>query len=268
MSDPRYDILFGGELLPGFEAASVADNLGRLFKATPETVQKLMGGGTHTLKRGTDRDTALKYQAAMQKAGAKAILREVTEATAAASAPAAQAPAPAPVAAPVPATPQPAAPPQPAVAAAAAQAASSAPLSLAPRTGDILAEHEKRVVEAVVVDTRHIKLVSTFMAPEEAPRAPPPPAPDTRHLSVAEVGADLLPEHTADAAPPPPDTSAITLAEAGARLVEEAPPLAFELPDISAITLAPPGAALEELRPQRTPLNPDTSALNLEPLPR
>jgi hypothetical protein len=246
--DQRYDIVFNGELLPGFAPAQVADNLGRLFKATPETVARLLGGGSHVLKRGADADTAQKYAAAMQRAGARAQLRPVadapgTEAPAPATAPSPPAPA---VSAPVPAP-------------------AEVSLALAPAGGELLAAHERRVVEPVVVETRHIKLVSTFMAPPEPERAPPPPPPDTSHISVAAAGAELLPERRDEPPPPPPDTSAITLAPAGQTLGPEAPPLAVAVPDTSAITLAPPGAPLEELRPQRAPLDPDTSALQLAP---
>jgi hypothetical protein len=249
MDDPRYDILFGGELLPGFAPGTVAENLGKLFKATPETVARLMGGGTHALKRGADRETALRYEAAMQKAGARAVLREV-----AATAELPHEAPPVAAASPAPAS---AVPPAP---------TSVAPITLAAAGAELLAGHERRVVEPVVVDTRHIKLVSSFMAPPEPERAPPPPAPDTRHLSIAAPGADLLPERATAQPPPPPDTSAISLAEPGARLGEESAPPAIDLPDTSAISLAPPGTPLEELRPERKPLNPDTSALRLEPL--
>jgi hypothetical protein len=239
MDESRYDILFGGELLPGHEPGAVAENLGKLFKANPETVAKLMGGGVHALKRGADRDTALKYQAAMQRAGAKAILREVSGLAEGQSAASREA---------VPSEPA----PQPSA------------ITLAPVGGDLLAESERRRIEAVDVDTSHIKLASVFAAGPE--REAPPPAPDVSHISVAAPGADLLPERAPEEAPPPPDTSALSIAEPGARLGPEDERPALPEIDLSAITLAPPGAALEELRPQRTPLNPDTSALGLEPL--
>lgn len=246
--DQRFDIVFSGELLSGFTPAQVAENLGRLFKATPETVARLMGGGSHVLKRAADADTANKYAAAMQRAGARAELRPAAEA------PTNDAPAPTATAATPPST-----------AAAPATAATEVSLALAPVGGDLLAAHERRVVEPVVVETKHIKLVSTFMAPPEPERAPPPPPPDTSHISIAAVGAALLPERAAEPPPPPPDTSAITLAPPGETLAPATSPHSVAVPDTSAITLAPPGAALEELRPQRTLLDPDTSALHLEP---
>jgi hypothetical protein len=185
----------------------------------------------------------------MQRAGAKAIVREVT-----AAAEGAAGAAPAGATAPTPAAPAAvAAPPAP------------SPMSLAPAGAELLAESERRRVEAVQVDTSHIKLASVFAA--EAERPAPPPAPDVSHISVAAPGADLLPERADTATPPPPDTSALSIAEPGARLAPEDERAALPEIDLSAITLAPPGAALEEIRPNRPPLNPDTSALGLEPLP-
>lgn len=245
MEDTRFDILFGGELLPGHAPADVAENLGKLFKATPETVARLMGGGVHALKRGADRDTAMKYQLAMQKAGAKAILREVTGLAADPAAGTTSAPESAP-----------SPPPAPAATA----------ITLAPAGGELLAENERRRIEPAQVDTSHIKLASVFAVETEAPAPPPPPAPDVSHISIAAPGADLLPERPDAPPPPPPDTGALSIAEPGVRLAPEDARAALPELDLSALTLAPPGAPLEELRPNRPPLNPDTSALGLEPL--
>jgi hypothetical protein len=224
MSEPRYDILFAGEILAGNHRDTVADNLARLFKATPETVDRLMDGGMHVLKRGTDRETALKYESAMQRAGARAILREVA-AESAPTPPPPQTPAPAPV------------PADPAPARTAGPDATG--LSLAPPGSEVLAPHERRSVDAVVVDTSGIALASVFAAPSGTDRPPPPAAPDTSHISIAAPGADLLEGHHAPAPPPPPDTAALSLAA--------------------------PGALLEELKPERKALNPDTSGLSLLP---
>ncbi len=235
MKELRYDILFNGELLPGFDSATVAANLARRFKATPATIARLMNGDSHVLKRATDYDTAVKYRSAMEQDGARALLREI--APAAASEPAA-----------------PTAPGDP-----------DTPLTLAPVGGELLAAHERRTVVTAQVDTAHFSLVSTFASTPEVPR-PTPPAPDTTHISVAEAGADLLPNHPKAPPPAPPDTSAITLAATGALMAPPAEPVACDLPDTSAITLAPPGAQLESLHTGLPLLDPDTSALSIEPL--
>ena len=231
MSDERFDIVFGGELLAGFAPSTVADNLARLFKATPETVARLLDGGMHTLKRNVDAETASKYRSAMERAGAHATLRPL------APDPAAAAPD--------------AAPP-------------AAGLDLAPPGGELLAAHERRPETVVEVDTSHIRLASAFATPPEEQRSLPA-APDTSHISIAAVGADLLPERAVQAPAPPPDTSSITLAEPGAVLGPQGVAQAIVVPDISHISLAPPGAPLEELRPERRTVAPDTSALELAP---
>ena len=244
MIDPRFDILFGGELQPGFAPEVVGENLGKLFKATPETVTRLMAGGVHTLKKGADLETALKYQAAMQRAGAKAILREVPpEAVGTTSA----APAPQP-ASPAPVT-----------------AAPGATLSLVPSGGELLEPHERHVPEPVAVDISGIKLAPVFAAAPE-PKGAPPPAPDTSHISIAAPGADLLEGHQSPPPPPAPDTSSLSIAPSGERLAPAAERPPIPLPDLSAISLAPPGTPLDELKPERKPLQPDISALALTPL--
>lgn len=227
MSDERFDIVFGGQLLSGFAPATVADNLARLFNATPETVARLLDGGMHTLKRNVDAATAAKYRSAMERAGAHATLCPL-------------APDPATVA--LPAT----------------------GLELAPPGGDLLAAHERRPDTVVEVDTSHIRLASAFATPPEEER-PLPAAPDTSHISIAAVGAELLPQRGAVAPVPPPDTSAITLAEPGAVIGPQGVAQAIAVPDISHISLAPPGAPLDELRPERRTVTPDTSALELAP---
>jgi hypothetical protein len=226
MSDERFDIVFGGELLAGFAPATVADNLARLFKAAPETVARLLDGGTHTLKRDVDAETAAKYRSAMERAGARAVLRALAPEHAA--------------------------------------AAHAAELDLAPPGGELLAAHERRPETVVEVDTSHIRLASAFATTAEEER-PLPAAPDTSHISIAAVGADLRPEHEAAAPPPPPDTSAITLAEPGAMLGPHEVAQPIVVPDISHISLAPPGAPLDELRPERRAVTPDISALQLAP---
>ena len=225
MGEERFDIVFGGELLAGFAPATVADNLARLFKATPDTVARLLDGGTHTLKRNVDAGTAAQYRSAMERAGARALLR--------------------------PLTPEPAA------------AAPAAALDLAPPGGELLAAHERRPDTVVEVDTSHIRLASAFATAAEERPLPAPP--DTSHISIAAVGADLLPERATAMPPPPPDTSTITLAEPGAVLGPQGVAQAIAVPDISHISLAPPGAPLEELRPERRAATPDISALELAP---
>jgi hypothetical protein len=90
-------------------------------------------------------------------------------------------------------------------------------------------------------------------------------APDTSHISVAEVGADILAEKPPAPAPLELDIDAITLAEVGSDLEQlrsELPPVD---PDTSAITLAEVGAdVLAEKPPAPKPVVPDISHLAID----
>jgi hypothetical protein len=99
------------------------------------------------------------------------------------------------------------------------------------------------------------------LAPESAP---PPPAPDTSHLSAAEVGADVLEGVEHAPPPPPPDTSHLSTIEVEAGLldgVERAPPPTP--PDTSHLSAAEAGAdVLVGVEHAPPPPAPDTSHLS------
>tara|TARA_R110000772_G_scaffold141114_7_gene250522 strand:+ start:21290 stop:22081 length:792 start_codon:yes stop_codon:yes gene_type:complete len=79
--DIRYDVMFAGELLDGQDEATVRRNLGRLFKAGDQTLDKLFSGKPQLLKRGCDADVARKYREAIEGAGGKPIIRQVSQDT-------------------------------------------------------------------------------------------------------------------------------------------------------------------------------------------
>lgn len=146
MEEQRFDIVFAGATLPGFDRDTVARNLVQVFRATPETVARLLDGGTHVLKRGLDAAAAQKYRNALEQAGAAV---EITAVTAAVVAPAPE-----------------------------------HEFTLAPIGSDLLAPHERRQVSAVAPDTSGLSLAEpgVRLAPETPP-APPPP--DTSHITLA-----------------------------------------------------------------------------------
>lgn len=146
MEEQRFDIVFAGATLPGFDRDTVARNLVQIFRTTPETVARLLDGGTHVLKRGLDDAAAQKYRNALEQAGAAV---EITAVTAAVVAP----------------TPE-------------------YGFTLAPAGTDLLAPHERRQVSAIAPDTSGLSLAEAGvrLAPE-APPAPPPP--DTSHITLA-----------------------------------------------------------------------------------
>jgi len=99
------------------------------------------------------------------------------------------------------------------------------------------------------------------LAPESEP---PPPAPDTSHLSAAETGTDVLEGVESEPPPPPPDTSHLSAAETGTDILEgvesEPPP---PPPDTSHLSAAETGTdALEGVESEPPPPPPDTSHLS------
>ncbi|MBL8244795.1 MAG: hypothetical protein JNL89_11410 [Rhodanobacteraceae bacterium] len=92
----------------------------------------------------------------------------------------------------------------------------------------------------------------------------PPPAPEPPSgLTLAEVGAQLLPPQVRQRKEF--DTSSLSLAEAGAVLVDRLPPPKPEF-DLDGLDLAPPGDPID-LTPRPAPLAIDTSALSVVEVP-
>ena len=71
MDDETFNIYYAGELLEGHDAAGVREGLAVLFNASDATLDKLFSGATHLIRRDLDREQALRYKAAMERAGAK-----------------------------------------------------------------------------------------------------------------------------------------------------------------------------------------------------
>ena len=278
-----YDIFFAAQLVDGFEEATVRDNIATLFKANNATLEKLFSGKPQLIKRGVDKQAAIKYKAALQKAGAVALVR-VTPGTAIA------APDPAPSSPPAPAEdglpssadinaddgPEAAAEAAPAgsmadrIASLAAEPAAGAAtfgeqISLAPEGSDVLTEDEREEFEELDIDTSAIHMVPEFSEPEPVETEPPPPAPDTSHMSMGEVGEDI-PHLEEEVESVDPDTSHLSMGEVG----EEIPHLEEEVepldPDTSSIELAPEGSDVleEEYREHEEVPPPNTEHLTLE----
>ena len=244
----RYDILFNGSIADGFELATVKANLAAMFKLPDATVDKLFSGESTVLKKNIDRQTAIKYQNALHKAGARIQIKlrvpEQQENTT----------------------------PSNTLDAAAAKEEKKPfeySLSLAPAEGYLLRNNEQHQQEEKPdVDISHIKLLNTFMMEHNKEESTPAaPLPDTSHLSAAAVGEDLLPEKPAETVVEPPDTSDLSVAPAGSDVLTEDQRyrLPVEAPDVSAISLAPEGSDLlrEEEKAQTVKANIDTSKLVL-----
>lgn len=71
MNQPRYKIVFDGELMPEMTLESVKDNLARLLKSDMARINALFSGAQIALKRDLGENEADQYLSALHKAGAK-----------------------------------------------------------------------------------------------------------------------------------------------------------------------------------------------------
>jgi hypothetical protein len=100
--------------------------------------------------------------------------------------------------------------------------------------------------------------------PPQVVEVQPPPVPEPPSgLTLAEVGAQLLPPRVRERAEI--DTSALSLAAVGAVLADHLPPPKPEF-DLAGLDLAPPGDPID-LTPRPAPLAIDTSALSVVEVP-
>ncbi|MBY6212568.1 hypothetical protein KUV95_13505 [Microbulbifer agarilyticus] len=162
MTESTYSVIFRGDLEPGYTAADVKANMARLFKAGPETVDKLFSGRPLAIKKGLNLAQAEQLQATLARQGAQSSVKNE-------AAPEAEA-----VPAPRPMEETPAAPAPVAKSAPVAQAEGA--LSLAPMEGNLLKEHERTTVEPVQVPVSHLSLkpaVGNLVEASEQ-QAPPP----------------------------------------------------------------------------------------------
>lgn len=68
---PLFEIVFAGELVEGAQPERVKANLGKLFQADAQRLEVLMSGRRLVLKNNLDAQTAEKYRATMERAGAR-----------------------------------------------------------------------------------------------------------------------------------------------------------------------------------------------------
>ena len=260
----HFNVLFAGQLLDGHEFQAVREKLATLFNADAATLDKLFSGKPQIIKRDCDEATAAKYQAAMARAGAAAILQPaetVRELTAAEK-----------IAA-LAATPDnaPASESTGSAVNSAPAAASSAPaepadgIVLAPPETAVLQEHERAVPQAVDIDTSALSIDEQAERLSEAPPQPPS-APDTSHLAMGEVGDDI-PNLPSDTTPLNPDIDGISLTEAGTDFSDcNKPPAQAPNLDLSGLDVAPEGTELieEQYRQRADTKAPPTDHLSIE----
>lgn len=261
--DKRFNIYYAGEVLDGHDPTQVRANLGKLFKANEQTLDKLFSGKAQLLKKGCDEDKARQYQQAMQRAGAQPIIRAAQPADAGGA-----------TDAPAPAGDQPekkltaaekiaalaaaeddtryraedssGAGQSPPAASEPTTAADEGSLGLEPEGTEVLKAHERAAPVEASIDTSKLAVDETAARlSEEAPAAPP--APDTSHLDMGEVG-EVIPTLEEAVEELDPDISALDLSPEGSDFSDCAgpDPIAPDV-DLSALDLAPSGSdVLEE----------------------
>jgi len=265
--ETRYDVYFAGQVLEGHDPHAVRAKLAKLFNADENTLDRLFSGKRQSVKRDCDEATAAKYQQAMQRAGAQAIVSPVDAKPATDD----QASAASKIAALAAADTTSFAQSQPnqATAAEATEAADTEVveegLNLAPPETDVLREHERAAPVERDIDTSGLEVDQTAERLSQTPPAPPP-APDTSHLSSAEVG-EAIPNLPVQTEAVEPDIEGITLAPAETDLSDCAPPPA-RAPnlDLSSMEIAPAGSDVieERYRKMEQSVAPSTEHISLE----
>lgn len=211
MADSDYRVVFEGQIAEGFSIGMVKKNLAKLFKADAERIATIFSGQAVVLKRNIDHPTALKYQAALQKAGAITTLKSAAGAT---ESMATEAPPPA----------APTADPD------------QDDWSIAPAGSELLRANERRKYEEANLDVSHISIASSFMSFDSEPDpSSAAVAPDTSHISVAAVG-ETLADDTQKVAPVAVNDLQASIAPVGADLSDsrqEHEPLELDLSHLS-----------------------------------
>lgn len=155
-AEPTYSVIFRGDLQPGYTTADVKAHFARLFKAGPDTVEKLFCGRPLAIKKGLNRAQADQLQATLAKYGAQSSLKVEGEPEQPAVA---LTPEPERETSAAKLTEQnPEQNPEQAQPAMASGAGLSVELSLAPMEGNLLKTHERQQVEPVQVAVSHLSL--------------------------------------------------------------------------------------------------------------
>ncbi len=218
MADPKYDIYFRGEILAGADEANAKAAVAKIFKADAAKLAVLFSGKVNSIKKAVDKTTAAKYQQAFKQAGAKLVITLAKEEQ---------------VSIPVNSS---KATTQPSIVNKQESMNSEGNWDVLPTGSDLLKPDERLNIPDADIDTSGIKVVSPFAEVEVVEKIVPP-APDTSHITVADVGEDMNPERVA--------------------------PIADLELDLSSFTVAEPGAELTDKKEKPAPLAPDTSHIKL-----
>ena len=194
MSDELFEVAFSGQVSDAADLNDVKSNLAKMFNADEAKLAQLFSGKRIIIKKNIDRQTAVKYQTALQRAGAICEVKSLSidEVVAPEAKPT---PTPVPVAAaPIPAAPV--IPKAPVDYGDVAPPPRTDPLGI---TGDQIAELSATIAPVGSELQSEIKEV-------------PAPAIDISDLEVAPVGSDIG-SGKKNPDPPPPDTAGLSMAD-------------------------------------------------------
>lgn len=210
MADAKYDIYFRGEILPGYDEEQVKASIAHIFKASNQTLEQLFSGKTNAIKQAVDKPTAVKYQQAFKKAGAKSVITlsksidERGESMADSNR--------------------------------GEESREGVSWEVLPAGSDLLKPNERRMIPDANVDVSQIEMVSPF-AEINVEEEMVPAAPETAHISIADIGEgigsdgqELTPELELD-------LSEFSVAEVGVNLVDLKEEEVPSPPDVSHIKL-------------------------------
>jgi hypothetical protein len=77
MIEGKFDVVFRGQTIKSMDTALVKQNLVSLFRSSPAAIEKLFSGDEVAVRKSLDYGTAMKYQSALKKAGALALIKEI-----------------------------------------------------------------------------------------------------------------------------------------------------------------------------------------------
>ena len=218
MADPKYDIYFRGEILVDADEASAKAAVAKIFKADAAKLAVLFSGKVNSIKKAVDKTTAAKYQQAFKQAGAKLVITLAKEEQVSIAVNSSKATT------------------QPSIVNKQESMNSEGNWDVLPTGSDLLKPDERRNIPDADIDTSGIKVVSPFAEVEVVEKVVPP-APNTSHITVADVGEDMNPERAAPVADLELDLSSFTVAEPGAELTDKKEKSAPLAPDTSHIKL-------------------------------
>ncbi len=187
MNDDLFEVAFSGEIRAGENVEDVRARVGKIFNADEKKLTQLFSGKRTVIKKNIDQQTAAKYKAALNKAGAECEIRSMNPVEPATTA--APAPEPATIAPSKPPTEEVdygdlAPPPQTDPLGITADQIEDLSVSIAPLGSDL--QDDIEVAETPEIDVSGIDVAPVGSTIGIANKEPDPPPPDTTGLSMAD----------------------------------------------------------------------------------